>query len=94
MTSNHTPTLPWAVIESNGDKLGRGEILDSYKRLSHERDTLLRQRDELADDLRDIRVFVQDCLDRESDRACMGNLMSARDIIDKALATIAKEKQP
>jgi hypothetical protein len=35
--------------------------------------------------LKDVRVFVQDCLDTGHDRGSIGNLMSARDVIDAAL---------
>jgi len=39
----------------------------------------------LEEALRDARVFVQDCLDMGHDRASIGNLMSARDVIAQAL---------
>jgi hypothetical protein len=41
----------------------------------------------LEETLRDTRVFVQDCLgaDPLADRALVGNLMEARDVIDQAL---------
>jgi hypothetical protein len=41
--------------------------------------------DGLRDSLRAVRLFVQDCIDREPDATMLGNLYSARDAVDAAL---------
>lgn len=52
-------------------------------------------RDTIRAALQGIRIFVHDCLTNSHDRACIGNLMSARDECDNALTALdAMDWQP
>lgn len=59
-----------------------------------ERDAYKRDAERAREALKSVRMFVQDCLDNSHDRACIGNLMAARDEIDAAIDAAQAQDAP